>query len=67
MNGLKYKQNLLVENDRVYSYASHVTNIVGNELHVYPEFEHSSNTTSKHINHVADAFGLKKVITDGLA
>ena len=55
---LKYKKNLKIEGDKVWSYTTHVATIKGNELIVHSYW---SVTTSKHINHVADVYGLKKV------
>ena len=57
-NQMKYTQNLRVIGDKVFSYDTHVATIVGNKLHVHG---HWSKTTSKHVNHVADQYGLTKV------
>jgi hypothetical protein len=56
---MKYKQNLKVEGSKVYSYDIHVATIdsTARKLYVHGYW---SMTTSKHINHVADVFGLIK-------
>jgi len=54
----KYKQNLTIVGNSVYSYTTEVAEIKGDELHVFGYF---SQTTSKHINYVAREFGLKLV------
>jgi hypothetical protein len=55
----KYKQNLTIINDtEVYSYSTKVAEIKNNELHVFGWW---SQTTSKHINYVADYFNLIKI------
>lgn len=53
----KYKQNLHVSNDKVYSYDTHVATISGRKLLVHGYW---SMTTSKHINYVAKEYGLTK-------
>ena len=58
---LKYKQNLRVEGNEVFSYSTHVATIDGGKLIVHGYW---SSTTSKHINHVADVYGLTKVEAD---
>ena len=59
---MRYKQNLRVEGDideiKVYSYNTLVAEREGNKL-IVPK--HYSVTTSKHINYVADEYGLKVV------
>ena len=57
---MKYKQNLRVDGSKVYSYDTHVATIdyATRELLVHGYW---SVTTSKHINHVADEYGLRKV------
>ena len=57
---MKYKQNLRVDGSKVYSYNKHVATIdhEKRELLVHGYW---SMTTSKHINHVADEYGLRKV------
>ena len=53
----RYKKNLRVEGNKVYSYNTHVATISGKKLlgHGY-----WSVTTSKHINYVASRYGLTK-------
>ncbi len=51
----KYKQNLKVEGNKVYSYNTHVATINGGELH---QLGYWSMTTQKHINYVAKEFNL---------
>lgn len=55
---MRYKQNLRVEGERVYSYNTHVATIRGREL---VRLGWWSVTTSKHINHVASEYGLTVV------
>lgn len=55
---MKYAQNLRVEGNKVFSYNTHVATIEGNQL---VKLGYWSTTTSKHINHVADEYGLKVV------
>jgi hypothetical protein len=55
---LKYQKNLRIDGDKVMSYDTHVATIKGDELIEHGKF---SQATSKHVNHVADRFGLKKV------
>ena len=54
----RYTENLKVEGDKVYSYGTHVATIKGTQLirHGY-----WSQTTSKHINYVAQELGLTVV------
>ena len=54
----KYKQNLRVEGDRVYSYNTHVATISGGKLLIHGYW---SVTTSKHVNYVAREYGLERV------
>jgi len=51
----RYKDNLKVEGDKVYSYNTHVATIDGNKLYRLGWW---SVTTSKHINYVAKEYGL---------
>tara|TARA_R100000951_G_scaffold105586_1_gene99474 strand:+ start:506 stop:733 length:228 start_codon:yes stop_codon:yes gene_type:complete len=51
----KYKQNLRIEGDDVWSYITKVARIEGNELH---QLGYWSMTTQKHINYVADYLDL---------
>ena len=57
---MKYKKNLRIEGSKVYSYSTHVATIDrgAGKLYVHGYW---SMTTSKHINHVADVYGLEKV------
>jgi len=55
---MRYKKNLRIEGDKVWSYSTHVATIRGSSLVVHGWW---SVTTSKHINHVADVYGLDKV------
>ncbi len=55
---MKYKQNLRVDGDKVYSYNTHVATIQDGRLLVHGWW---SMTTSKHINHVANEYGLTKI------
>jgi hypothetical protein len=52
---MRYKQNLKVEADKVYSYNTHVATIEGTQL---IQLGWWSVTTQKHINYVAKEFGL---------
>lgn len=54
----KYKQNLSVNGNNVYSYGTHVATISGSKL---IRHGHWSMTTSKHINYVAKEYGLTLV------
>lgn len=57
----KYKQNLRVVNNNVYSYNTLVAEIIGNELHKVAwrvNGMSTSPTTSKHINYVAQELNL---------
>ena len=57
----KYKQNLRVIGNDVYSYDTHVAEIDGNKLYKLKWRVHgmsSSRTTTKHINYVASELGL---------
>ena len=55
----KYKQNLTIINGtEVWSYSTNVAEIKGDELHVFGWW---SQTTSKHINYVAQQFNLTKI------
>ena len=51
----KYKQNLKVEGDKVFSYNTHVATIDGTLL---IQLGWWSVTTQKHINYVANEFSL---------
>ena len=51
----KYKQNLNVINQNVYSYNTHVATIQDNTL---KQLGYWSQTTQKHINYIAKEFNL---------
>lgn len=51
----KYKQNLRVEGNKVYSYNTHVATIDGGNL---LQLSYWSMTTQKHINYVAKEYCL---------
>lgn len=51
----RYKQNLRVESEKVYSYNTHVATIEGSQL---IQLGYWSQTTQKHINYVANELGL---------
>jgi hypothetical protein len=51
----KYKQNLNVINQNVYSYNTHVATIQGNTLQ---QLGYWSVTTQKHINYIAKEYNL---------
>ena len=55
----RYKKNLKVEGDKVYSYDTHVATIdqEAEQLIVHGWW---SATTSRHINYVAQEYGLKQ-------
>lgn len=56
MKSLKrYKQNLRIQGNQVWSYSAHVATISGNEL---LQLGYWSMTTQKHINYVANELGL---------
>jgi|TARA_R110000803_G_C11726887_1_gene289054 hypothetical protein len=51
----KYKENLSVRGNQVWSYTTHVATIEGNDL---IQLGYWSQTTQKHINYVADQLDL---------
>jgi len=51
----KYKQNLHIQGNNVWSYSTHVATISGNDL---LQLGYWSQTTQKHINYVADELDL---------
>ena len=55
---MRYKQNLKVEGNKVYSYNTHVATIQGDQLTPLGWW---SVTTQKHINYVAKEFNLNLV------
>ena len=59
---MKYKQNLRVEGNKVFSYNTHVATIVLNKL---VKLGWWSQTTSKHINYVASLYGLEVIKEQG--
>jgi len=60
----KYKMNLRVNGNNVYSYNTLVAEIIGDELHKVAWRVNgmtSSPTTSKHVNYVANELNLKLI------
>ena len=59
----RYKQNLKMVGNDIYSYDTHVAEIVDNKLHLInwyvPGVGSHSPTTSKHINYVVQQLNLK--------
>ncbi len=55
----KYQQNLRSDDDKVFSYNTHVATVNGDKLEVFKKYAHYSATTTKHINYVAQEFNLK--------
>lgn len=55
MTFTKYKKNLRIENGNVYSYKTKVATIEDTKL---LQLGHWSQTTQKHINHVAQELNL---------
>ena len=51
----RYKQNLSIQGNNVWSYTTIVARIKGSELH---QLGYWSQTTQKHINYVASELGL---------
>lgn len=54
----KYKENLMLIDNDVYSYTTHVATVKPFELLQWEEW---SQTTQKHINYVAKELGLKLI------
>jgi len=54
----RYKQNLSIQGNKVWSYTTHVATIDGDKL---IQLGWWSMTTQKHINYVAKEFGLNLV------
>ena len=54
----KYRENLMLIDDEVYSYHTNVASIEGNELKQHGWW---SVTTQKHINYVAKELNLKLI------
>lgn len=61
----RYKQNLKVHNDKVYSYNTHVATIE-HERKIVVVHDYYSVTTSRHINYVAKELGYSTVKEDQL-
>ena len=51
----RYKQNLSIRGNQVWSYTTHVATIDDNDLY---QLGYWSQTTQKHINYVADQLDL---------
>tara|TARA_B110000285_G_scaffold40293_1_gene44059 strand:- start:642 stop:824 length:183 start_codon:yes stop_codon:yes gene_type:complete len=59
MNGFKkYKQNLRIEGNKIWSYATHVATIEDDKL---MQLGYWSMTTQKHINYAAAELGLNLI------
>jgi hypothetical protein len=56
----RYKQNLHLDQGKVYSYNTHVATVEGNSLRVLGYW---SKTTAKHTSYVAQELGLKQIQT----
>ena len=54
----RYKQNLSIQGNKVWSYTTHVATIDGDKL---IQLGWWSMTTQKHINYVAKEFGLNLI------
>ena len=54
----KYKQNLSIRGNQVWSYTTHVATIAGGQL---IQLGYWSMTTQKHINYVAQQFDLELI------
>tara|TARA_R110000796_G_scaffold8336_4_gene27527 strand:+ start:1583 stop:1813 length:231 start_codon:yes stop_codon:yes gene_type:complete len=54
----KYKENLMLIDNDVYSYTTHVATVKPFEL---LQWQNWSQTTQKHINYVAKELGLKLI------
>ena len=54
----RYKENLMLIDDKVISYTTHVATIKRSEL---IQWKNWSQTTQKHINYVAKELGLKLI------
>jgi len=57
----KYKQNLKIVGDFIYSYNTRVAHIshVAKTIFIVPKYYKYSKTTSKHINYVANELGYR--------
>lgn len=54
----RYKQNLRIDGNQVWSYRTHVATIDGDNLN---QLGYWSMTTQKHINYVANELGLNLI------
>jgi len=52
---MRYKKNLKIKGNKVYSYNTHVATIQGGDL---LQLGYWGQTTQKHINHAADELNL---------
>ena len=59
----RYKENLRVHNNKVFSYQTNVADIDHRDQTVTPHKWYSM-TTSKHINYVAAEYGYKVITTN---
>ena len=59
----RYKQNLTITGDKVYSYNTHVADIDHDKCQVIvlEKYKNYSSTTSKHINYVASEFSYEVI------
>ena len=55
----RFKQNLKIEDNKVFSYNTHVATITKDLLEVKERYVNFSVTTSKHIRYVASEYDLK--------
>ena len=55
---MKYKQNLSIRGNEVWSYTTHVATINGNDL---LQLGYWSVTTQKHINYIANQLNLNLI------
>ena len=58
----KYKQNLIIQGNDVWSYTTIVAKISGGDLH---QLGYWSMTTQKHINYVANYMNLNLIKNEG--
>ena len=61
MNLTRYKKNLKVVDDKIYSYNTHVATIDYRKQEI-KKLGYWSSTTSKHINYVARELNFKTII-----
>lgn len=59
----RYKQNLCIVDDKVFSYTTHVATVdqINDTLILHGRY---SKTTTKHTNYVANQLGLKQVMQE---